>query len=324
MDKELDKIHFILRYELSELNYFESILSKAFEKGMIDLEIITNLQIQFLELLNYKVERYNNFSSSSISNDIAKMIMDSNLYVVSLYLKDFEPYEAIEEIKNKKIMDLYSCGRKIIDKKLFACKILYKKIIKNLNEVNNETYNMTIREGIKGFFKIYDPDYNARDFKITADYPLYNNIIGKLEGIEFIQKYLESIYYENEFCNFFGKNNIQNFCNMYSENFEVLIINILKLVLTQSIGCVLAEMNYINLLINSQQIKSIYELFDMKTREEVYDLIDKACSKIEIKNEQIKKYINNGIEDVKAEIYNGYVLGNLEKIFVCVEKDYEL
>ena len=36
--------------------------------------------------------------------------------------------------------------------------------------------------------------------KITADYPLYNNLIGKLEGIEFIEKYLESLYYENEFC----------------------------------------------------------------------------------------------------------------------------
>lgn len=35
--------------------------------------------------------------------------------------------------------------------------------------------------------------------KITADYPLYNNLIGKLEGIEFIEKYLESLYYENEF-----------------------------------------------------------------------------------------------------------------------------
>ena len=59
--------------------------------------------------------------------------------------------------------------------------------------------------------------------KITADYPLYNNLIGKLEGIEFIEKYLESLYYENEFCKAIP--NVEEILQSYSKDYKNVIIN---------------------------------------------------------------------------------------------------
>ena len=65
--------------------------------------------------------------------------------------------------------------------------------------------------------------------KITADYPLYNNLIGKLEGIEFIEKYLESLYYENEFCKAIP--NVEEILQSYSKDYKNLIINIFSVTL---------------------------------------------------------------------------------------------
>lgn len=76
--------------------------------------------------------------------------------------------------------------------------------------------------------KIYDPDFKAHDIKITADYPLYNNLIGKLDGVEFVKEYVYSIYLEDEFCGIFLEEKIERLLYAYSEDYKDLIINILR------------------------------------------------------------------------------------------------
>lgn len=283
-----------------------------------ELENITdsNFELQLLELLKIQVYKYNGFTSSSISMDKAKSIMESNIYTIELYLKKFEQYEAIKKLQTENFCDMYNKGRKLIDKKISLCKFWYHKVLNNLIDTSNETYNLTIVEGIKGFFKIYDPDYNAKDIKITADYPLYNNLVGKLYGIEFIEKYLEYIYYENAFCNIFPKENVKIFLNSYSKDFSHLIINIFQIMLIQAIGCILANESYMNLNVSFEGIKRIYNCFTKRSKKEIYNLIFNAYSKIEINNKEISEYIEKGIEEIQSEIYNNYILNNLDKIFI--------
>lgn len=147
----------------------------------------------------------------------------------------------------------------------------------------NETYNDTIIKGIKGFFKIYDPDYNARDMKITADYPLYNNLIGKIEGVEFIEKYLESLYYENEFCKTIP--NVEETLQRYSKGYKNLIINIFSVTLMTTLEKMLPKK-------------------EVKTKEEVYADILTAYKKLKIQNTRLNQYIEKGISEIQAEIYN--------------------
>ena len=67
--------------------------------------------------------------------------------------------------------------------------------------------------------------------KITADYPLYNNLIGKLDGVEFIKEYLNSLYLENLFCKKFSEDKIKYLLYGYSHDYKELIINIFEIVL---------------------------------------------------------------------------------------------
>lgn len=288
-----------------------------------ELENIPNIQIQLLNLLKIKIDKYNSFESSSISMDKAKVIMESNLYTIGLYLKKFNQNEAEEQLNNNSIIDLYEKGRKQLTRKISVSKVLYQKVLNNLLKTKNETYNSTIIDGIKAFFKIYDPDYDAKNIKITADYPLYNNVIGKYEGIEFIEKYLEMLYYENEFCRLFSNESIEQLLYSYSKRYENLIINIFKIILTQAIGCILANKNYLNLSISKDQIQNIYEMFEGKNKDQIFNLIFEAYTKINIEKEKIKQYIEVGIREIQAEIYNSFKLNNLDKVFFSINLFYD-
>lgn len=283
MNLEIERNSVIRREDLSQIDYFESLVSKALERKVIDIDFINHIQIQLLELLKIKIDKFNGIDNFSISSDKAKVIMDSNIYTIGLYLKKFTPDESIEKLQKEPIISMYDKGRKEIDKKLFVCKILHQKVLKNMITTQNETYNDTIIKGIKGFFKIYDPDYNARDMKITADYPLYNNLIGKIEGVEFIEKYLESLYYENEFCKTIP--NVEETLQRYSKGYKNLIINIFSVTLMTTLEKMLPKK-------------------EVKTKEEVYADILTAYKKLKIQNTRLNQYIEKGISEIQAEIYN--------------------
>ena len=119
--------------------------------------------------------------------------------------------------------------------------------------------------------------------KITADYPLYNNLIGKLEGIEFIEKYLESLYYESEFCKAIP--NVEEILQSYSKDYKNLIINIFSVTLMTTLEKMLPKK-------------------EVKKKEEVYANILTVYKKLKIQNTRLNQYIEKGISEIKAEIYN--------------------
>ena len=320
MKNEIEKNSTVKRKDLDERFYFSSLINQAFDNELIDIETIANIQLQCFKLLKIRAERYNGFDSTSISTDKANSINESNLYTVSLYLKKFIPDEAIEKLKNESIIDFYNKGRKIIDRKLDISRVLYKKVTNNMLEIDNYTYNATLIGGIKGFFKIYDPDFEANNIKITADYPIYNNLIGVLDGIEFIESYLQSIYYENELCNMFSTNAIKYLLYAYENDYKDLIINIFEIVITALIGCKIADEEINRLTIPNYGLERIYSKLKGKSKYEVYNIIiqtyNEVAQELFKENIELQKYIEKNIAQIQFEVYNAMELNNLDKVFI--------
>lgn len=286
---ELEVISKIKREKLDKKNYFKTLIEEAYQNQMITDEEIMNLQTQLVYLLDKLVYKYAGNDSSSIRKEILQDISASNSYTISIYLKTFRnPDDALEMIKEKGIEEAYSQGRKKIDKKLKVIRLMYLKVRQNILNIDNDTYNDTIIGGIEGFLKIYDPDFKAQDMKITADYPLYNNLIGKLEGVEFVEEYLKSLYYENEFCNMLPEEALRKILYNYSIDYKNLVINIFQIVLKEVI------------------IKELdnYKIFENRSKEEIYNLIYLAYKKLNIADKGLAKYIERGFEEIQAEIYN--------------------
>lgn len=300
---ELENVSKIKRENLDEKSYLKTLIEEAYKSQMINDEAIKNMQIQIFELLDERVYKYNGTESSSIRKEIMEQINTSNYYTISLYLKIFKnPDDAVNMLKTKGLKEAYYNGRKRINRLLNIIKVMYIKVKQNKLKTKNTTYNNTIFGGIQGFLKIYDPDFNAQDMKITADYPLYNNLIGKLEGVEFINEYVNSLYIENQFCNLFPSENIEHMLNGYSPEYEDLVINIFEIVLLEAIACKLVGRDVKDLELNECEFKRICEMFNGKSKVEIQTHIAKAYKEMQEElfpqNKELQKYIEKNLKTI--------------------------
>ncbi len=277
MNNELDLNHVINRDTLEEDNYFQSLIGQAFENNLLDEHDLNRLQMECLNLLAYKTERFNGGDSSSIRVEKAQEIMDSIFYTIGLWLKTYpSPDHAVTALKKKSVKEIYQSGRKHIDTMLVMTKVLHKKLVTKLIDTPNVFYKATLTDGIYGFFKLYCPDYAAQEIHITADYPLYNPI-PKLKGIEFINAYVKGAFCENLFCDFFPADDINHLLRGYEKNYQELLFNLYEQVLTAALGCMVAGTEPRHLDITPQGICSIEMIFDKKTDEESLSTIEVAA-----------------------------------------------
>ena len=318
---EIESISIIKKDNLDDRNYFQTLIKEAYFNRMITDDDMVNLQTQILQLLDERIYKYNGNESSSIKKEVMEDISNSNIYTISIYLKTFRnPDEAIKNIKEQGLKIAYQEGRKKIDKMLNIIRVMYIKVKQNKLNIQNETYNDTIMGGIHGFLKIYDPDFKAQDMKITADYPLYNNLIGELDGVAFITKYLNSIYLENKFCKKFSEEKIKYLLYGYSHDYQRLIINIFEIVLLETIACKLVKRNIQDLTISISELNEIYELFKDKEEIDIKNIITKAYRdiiyEIQLYDQEFKKYIEKNLDGTIKMIINAIKHKTLDKLFI--------
>ena len=318
---EIEVISKIKREKLDERNYFKTLIEAAFEEQMIIEDDIVNFQMQILQLMDEIVYKYNGVDSSSIRKEIMEDISNSNIYTISIYLKSFRnPDEAIKSIKEQGLEIAYQEGRKKIDKMLNIIRLMYIKVKQNKLNIENATYNDTIIGGIQGFLKIYNPDFKAQDMKITADYPLYNNLIGKLEGVESIKEYLSSIYLENLFCKKFSEEKIKYLLYGYSQDYKELIINIFEIVLLEVIACKLVKRDVQDLSISIAELNEIYLMLENKDKSEIENIINlvykEICNELILDNEELQRYIKKNLSSVVEIITNAVKQKTLDKVFI--------
>jgi len=317
----IEKISIIDISKLNEKFYFQSLLEEAYRCNLLCEAEIERIQFECLELLAYKTERYNQGDSSSIRIEDAENIMISNLYTIGIWLKSFQSVDdAIKELKETTARDIYNHGRNKIDNLLRSTKHVHKMVIQNMIRTENHTYSSTVVDGIKGFFKIYNPDFEAQEIHITADYPLCNHV-DNLVGIEFIQKYLESIYYENMFCSYFSTDNIHHMFCGYDIGYKDLVINIFEQVLATAIGCKLAGIEAVNLNISEDQINILHDLLCNKSKEDIEEMILKSNEKLQeelsINSIPLKQYMKKSLSSIISVVCHAVKANTLKKVFIA-------
>jgi hypothetical protein len=318
--EQIEKISLLDKNNLSEEFYFKSLLSEAYYHSLLSEANIEKIQTECLRLLLSKTEQYACGESSSVRVEVAESIMTSNLYTIGIYLKSFPcPDDAVNALLEESIYDIYNKGRNLIELKLKAVTHLYHMVIDNLLNTENYTYSSTVIGGIKGFLKLYNADFEAQEIHITADYPICNHI-KNLVGIEFIEKYLEAVYYENMFCEFFSSEAIHHLLCGYDEQYQDLIFNLFEQVLTCAIGCILVETNAVNLNLSVDQVKRIYVLLSEKTRAAteivIVDAYNKLLKELSISNFALEKYMEKALSQIISNVFNSVKIDKLERVFI--------
>lgn len=315
----LNKIRKIKRETLSSEYYLKSLLDQANMSGMLSDTQLEKIQFDCLSLLAKQTERYNSGGSSSIRVEAAQSLLTSIMFTIGVWLKTYpNPDEAVAAIQKDGIYALYQNGRESIDRLIKSTKILHSSIIGNLVQTENVFYRSTIVDGIKGFFKLYYPEFAAQEIHITADYPVHHLMEG-LAGIEFIQKYLECIYYENLFCAQFSAEDVHHLLCGYDEHYEQLLINIYEPVLSAAIGCLLSGGDVRRLEMVPSSIQILNDLFRGKRRTEIEGILREAVGQLSALmelTEPVKRYLRGSLPQIAAAIENAVPLQTLDRVFI--------
>jgi hypothetical protein len=218
------------------------------------------------------------------------------------------------------ILEIYEKGRKLINVKLHTAKHIYKLAQKNKLNTLNYTYNATLNDnGIGSFFESYNPDYEAYETSASIDYQLCNPV-NDLAGVEFIEKYLENLFYENEFCRNFPTEDIHHLLCGYDEGYKDLLINIFEQVLTAALGCMLANHRVVKLNISGEEIQ---RLNNELSQDDDYSLAlklrkaaDRVIEELNITNLSVQRYIEKSLPKITSNIINAISTNTLGKTFV--------
>lgn len=313
---------------LSDEHYFQSIVAEGIRTGILRDEDVEKIQYDTIKLLEDRVKKYNGYDNSSIRIEAAQGILESNLYTIEIFLKTFSsPDDALEYLKKENIFDIYKNGRNRIDNIMNSVKELHVEVMKTIPEIKNYIYNATIVDGIKGFIKIYNPDFESHEIKITADYPVFNSM-KKLKGIEFIYEYLKSIYFENIFCSNFLPEDINNLLFRYDEGYEELVINIYELVLSASVASMISKNDIKNLELSFENLDYLYSIFSEKSITDINKIITDNFKDFEdnifFLNKNQKYYVERSLLKISEGIGRAVRLKKLHKLLGVKEyKKYD-
>ncbi|WDV46783.1 DUF6179 domain-containing protein [Clostridiaceae bacterium M8S5] len=316
---KIKKIEKIKKTNLDQAKYFESLLMQAYINDLLSDFEAERIQIELIDILKIQTEKFSSGDSSSIRIEKAQDILNSIMFTIGIWLKRYDnPDDAVELIKKEKLYDIYIKGRHKIDSKINITKLLHLTLIKKLINTQNYYHNATIIDGINGFFKLYYPDFLAQEIHITADYPVFNTM-EKLLGIEFIQSYLENLYYENAFCSNFSTEDIHYLLSGYHEEYKELVINIYELILTTCIGCIIVNEDAKRLKLSLKSIETLNVLFSDKSTEEIYYMLLQAVKildKIFILDNNLVLYIKESLEKIATNIINSVETNTIAKVFI--------
>ena len=271
-----------IEFIIDKNNYIESLLEYGLNNNLISQNEYDFIINKIIELLEFKVKKYTAGLTNSILIRELKSINISNLYVLGLHLKNRLIEESIIILLSEDIIELYTKSRKELEKKIEKIKLFYNVVIlNNLVNTDNYFYNATLKQGIKGFFKLYNPDYMAYNINITVDYELFL-FRPNSKGIEFIEEYLKYINIENIFCQKFD----------YVLSNKDLPISIYEMVFTKAI------IENTNGFDRNSLLKAYQKLKEEKNlNNEYYD-----NSAVIIIDKIIFNYKNNTLEQIEKKI----------------------
>ncbi|MCL2285857.1 MAG: DUF6179 domain-containing protein [Firmicutes bacterium] len=267
---------------LQQNAYFESLLRAAYETGAINDDNIKRIQMDCLHLLAEKTNKYTGGSASVLIED-AETIMKSNLYTVGLYLKSLAtPADAVDVVKSTPVSQLYELGQRKIKTKLALCKHLYRNVVKNMMGIDYAYYKLTLTKEIPQFLALYTDYhiwYKAHELpgNVTFSYPVacQGDLTNDYLGIEYVQKYLEALYYENVFCKCFTDDVIYRVLHDFHWDYNDILFNVFERVLQAAVGRVVLEENV---------------MFS--------DAYEKSICKIGLENANAQKYVKDAMQKI--------------------------
>ena len=319
MEHALDTRHTLDERKLHSRYYTASLIREAADCHILSADEVARLQSDLVLLLSNQWDRRSHGESSSVPVETAQEMMTSLLFIISLALKLYSsPERAVQALKTEALTELFEEGLKVAERNVAAARRLQKSIADNLMKTPNVFYRSTIVDGIRGFFQLYQPQFEAHEIHITADYPV---LAGRPEadGIEFIEAYLRCLEAENAFCVRFRSGDIHRLLCGLTPEYGNIPLNIFEYVVLSAMGLVLVNRSPRKLDLSGDDVKTLCCLFFEKTDEEVRGVLHETVQMLYrcgLMPSSTRSYLGITMKQLAFDVKNAMKTDTMDRIFL--------
>ena len=147
------------------------------------------------------------------------------------------------------------------------------------------------RKGIGGFWQRYDPRFFARELPCDIDYQLAVPVPETLCGIDYLARYLESLWIENRFLRRFGAGELAPVLEKYSPDSRELLVNLFEPVFANALGLAVLGRSPAPLLLRRQELQALYAVFDRLPPREIEACLLQAARLLWAPDDAAQRYV---------------------------------
>ncbi|MCX7614689.1 MAG: DUF6179 domain-containing protein [Clostridiales bacterium] len=320
MNTDIKKQTIIDKSRISKSQYLSNLLQEALRHRLLSDDELKQIQIQIVELLSKQVDRFTGKESSSLKVETAQELLQSTLYLISLYLKTIPDADlCVELIKKNRIKEFFDKGRQVIKKQIIDTQLLFKAVLKNRIITDVIAYNDTIDHAIPEFFLKYDSEFGSHETTASIDYPLCLSNI-ETTGIEYISEYLKKLYYENFFCKKFSEKSVNELLFDSDKNYQDLLFNVFEIILFNSIGSVLLNRSAYDISLSADDLNQLSQKMILRSKTEIElelsNSADKLMNELNISNTFLREYILETMMKMSSKFTGALKNDQLDILFV--------
>ena len=324
MTKNIEKYNKLRPERLDRNNYTISLLNEGLRAGLIEQAGLDAVLAQIMEILAELILKYTHGQSTSLKVETSQRLLLSIFYALDHVIKIIpDPTEALQLLAADEIREIYKKGLELLETSVAQTRLLYQQIKDHKLPVRIEAYHATIDQALPEFFLRYDLRFSAQDTAASIDYPLLFDDM-KIQGIDYIKQYLETLQMENEFCCLFPLTDIDqllfHYGRVYQIDYSEALINVFEIVLTNAIFSVLAGNREAQLGISPLQLEFLRERLKRLDAAQTSALITVAigslCSSLDIGDSRTRQYINNFQPILVSRALNALAHDCLENVVI--------
>lgn len=301
-------------------NYLELVSEQSILDGTLTNEDIVNIQIKLWKLLGKRTECFTMGDSSSVPVEIAEGLMKSISFTLSLYMKNTGKTPAFL-LETADMQELLKVSWREIELQMKTGRELLQKVKDSAPPVENISYKDTLK-GIGVFFKKYDYRFFAHEIPCDIDYQLCHPLPDNLQGIEYINGYLNRLWTENRFCEHFNAERMVLLLKSYCPDYKGLLINLFEPVAVNAIGLALIGGDIFALDIGNNDRSTLLGYFKSWTKIEAMEALrlsaDKLYHTLQLEDISICEYLQRTASELYYRIEAALPAECLEGIFLSL------
>lgn len=234
---------------------------------------------ELLPIVTKLVDKYTSKDSSSVSYEVARMIMGAVIYCINeTSEKEADHVPAAQD--RPPAQQMYEAGYEIVVSKVHQAREWYDAVIIDFEDYGCRNYRDTILHGMPAFFLRYDARFNPQDHLLTLDYPVMVRRKGAC-GIDLILEYLKGIYAEKQFLSCFERQPVADLLECIVPDYRSLYLdNICEAVLLRVIQCAIAGSGIKELKLSEQDHRAVLAATDGKSLEETEAMVARGITLI--------------------------------------------